>query len=73
MTVNVGTPDRIARLLLGMVLVLLPFVSGLALFASAVWFWGSVAVGLVLIVTGALRFCPAYGLIGVSSAKEEGE
>lgn len=73
MTINIGTPDRIARVLLGLVLVLLPFVSGFALFESAFWLWASVVVGLVLVVTGALRFCPAYRLIGFTSAKDEGE
>jgi hypothetical protein len=69
MRFNVGTADRIVRFLLGGVLVLLPFLSGLALFASPAWFWASIAVGVVLIGTAAVRFCPLYAIFGLSSCK----
>ena len=69
MRINVGTPDRIARLIIGVVLVVLPFVSGLALFASPVWLWASIVVGAVLIVTALVRFCPLYGVLGLSTCK----
>jgi hypothetical protein len=69
MRFNVGTADRIVRFLLGGVLVLLPFLSGLALFASPAWFWASVGVGVVLIGTAAVRFCPLYAIFGLSSCK----
>jgi hypothetical protein len=69
MRFNVGTADRIVRFLLGGVLVLLPFLSGLALFASPAWFWASIAVGVVLIGTAAVRFCALYAIFGLSSCK----
>jgi hypothetical protein len=69
MRFNVGTADRIVRFLLGGVLVSLPFLSGLALFASPAWFWASIAVGVVLIGTAAVRFCPLYAIFGLSSCK----
>jgi hypothetical protein len=69
MKINVGTPDRIARIILGAVLVLLPFFSGLGLFANPLWTWGSVAVGAVLIVTAIVRFCPLYAIFGLSTCK----
>lgn len=69
MRFNVGTPDRIARIVIGAVLVLLPFFSGLALFANPLWLWASVAVGAVLILTAILRFCPLYAILGVSTCK----
>ena len=69
MRFNVGTPDRIARTVLGAVLVALPFLSGLAIFANPLWFGVSVAVGAVLIVTALVRFCPLYAILGLSTCK----
>jgi hypothetical protein len=48
-------------------LVALPFMSGWAFFESALWTWLSVIVGLVLVITGLLRFCPAYCMLGCST------
>ena len=72
MTVNVGTPDRIARWILGLVLIVAPFLTGWALFTSPIWTWTFVIVGLVLVVTGIVRFCPAYRIVNISTAKDEG-
>jgi hypothetical protein len=69
MTINVGRLDRIARIVIGAALVLLPFVSGIALFANPVWLLASVFVGAVLIVTALARFCPLYALLGLSTCK----
>lgn len=69
MRINVGTPDRIARIVIGAVLVLLPLLSGLALFATPLWFWASIVVGAVLIVTAIVRFCPLYAILGLSTCK----
>ena len=69
MRFNVGTPDRIARTVIGAMLVLLPFLSGLPLFASPLWFWASIIVGAVLIVTAIVRFCPLYAISGLSTHK----
>lgn len=68
MTVNVGSTDRIIRLVLGVVLILAPFVSGLTLFANPVWTWVAVGIGAVLVVVALLRFCPLYVLLGISTA-----
>ena len=69
MTFNVGTPDRIIRLILGLLLIAAPFITGWTLFTNPVWTWGAVLVGLVLIVTGAVRFCPAYRLLNLDTSK----
>lgn len=67
MRFNVGTPDRIARIIIGALLVLLPFVSGLTLFANPVWLWASVVIGAVQVVTATVRFCPLYAILGLST------
>ncbi len=70
MRINVGTPDRIVRLVIGVLLLLAPFVTGWALFANPVWTWVFVIVGLVLAVTGLVRFCPAYAMFNLSTARK---
>tara|TARA_R110002124_G_scaffold168393_1_gene335909 strand:+ start:232 stop:477 length:246 start_codon:yes stop_codon:yes gene_type:complete len=69
MTPNVGTVDRALRLVLGIVLLLAPFVSGMALFTSGVATAISVIAGLVMIGTAAMKFCPLYTLFGIRTCK----
>mgnify|MGYP001064257741 CR=1 FL=1 len=65
MTANVGTIDRIARALLGAVLLYLAFASGLPLFDGALFKYGAAIVGLVMIVVAATRVCPIYSIFGI--------
>jgi hypothetical protein len=55
---NVGTIDRIARVLIGLALIALT-VTG----TIGVWGW----IGVVPLATAALGTCPLYTLIGVST------
>jgi Protein of unknown function (DUF2892) len=57
---NVGSADRIFRIVLGLVLIALVFVG-----PKTPWGW----IGIVPLVTGLLRTCPLYSLIGVSTCK----
>lgn len=61
-TANVGTADRIIRILLGALLV------GLVL-AGQIGLWGW--LGVVLIATAFLKFCPAYALLGLRTCQED--
>jgi hypothetical protein len=58
MKTNAGTIDRALRVLAGLVLIALA-VTG----TIGVWGW----IGLVLVATGAIGFCPAYTLLGVNT------
>ncbi|MHB1101574.1 MAG: YgaP family membrane protein [Devosia sp.] len=69
MRINVGTSDRMARLIFGLLLVVAPFATNLGLWANSAWTWTSVAVGAVLLFTGIVRFCPAYAPLGLSTCK----
>lgn len=69
MTSNMGTLDRLVRFSIGIVLVLLPFASGLAVFQSGVATLASVAVGLVMLATATLRFCPLYAIFGIRTCR----
>ena len=60
MTSNMGNADRVIRLILGLALVSLFFlVEG-----GARWFG---LIGVVLIVTSSVSFCPLYRLLGLST------
>lgn len=67
MTTNVGKADRAVRFLIGLVLIL-----------AAAWGWyyttfapwisiTGLVVGVILVLTAYLRYCPAYGTIGMST------
>ncbi len=55
---NVGTIDRAIRIVAGLALIVLAALGTIGL-------WGY--IGIVPLVTGIFRFCPAYRLIGLSS------
>lgn len=60
---NVGTPDRIIRAPVGLAFIVVPFVAAWPTLELVI----SDIVGVVLIVTAAIGFCPIYALLGLSS------
>ena len=58
MKANVGGIDRIARVVVGLVLIALA-----ATGTVGVWGW----IGVVPLLTGLIRWCPLYPLLGISS------
>lgn len=60
MTPNVGTVDRIVRL-----------IAGLVLLSMLLWVPGDIRwfglIGLIPLGTGLLRWCPLYSLFGIRS------
>lgn len=61
---NVGTIDRVIRLVLGLVLLALVFVGPKTL-------WG--LLGLIPIATAVISWCPAYSLLGLRTDKAGGK
>lgn len=57
MSCNVGSIDRIVRILAGLALI------AWALTGGPVWAW----IGVVPLATGVFKFCPAYSLIGLNT------
>lgn len=57
---NVGNADRLFRIALGLVLIALVFVG-----PKTPWGW----IGIIPLVTGFLRTCPLYSLIGLNTCK----
>lgn len=66
MTKNVGTVDRVLRILLGLVLLSLLF----ALEGGARWLG---LIGLVPLLTGFAGSCPAYRLFGIRTCRLENQ
>lgn len=67
MGLNVGNRDRLLRIVAGCVLIWLaysPVITGGV--AMAVYIIGAVAI-----LTGAIRFCPAYTLIGLNTRSDK--
>jgi hypothetical protein len=58
MKLNVGTIDRIFRVILGVALIALTLSNQIG-----VWGW----VGLVPLLTGAISFCPLYAVLGINT------
>ena len=56
MQANIGTLDRTLRIALGLALISLVFVG-----PQSPWGW----FGLIPLLTGLLRFCPLYSVLGV--------
>ena len=56
---NIGKTDRIIRLVLGLAILISPSFVGLNIL------WG--LIGVVLIVTSLISFCPLYPVLGVNT------
>ena len=63
MTANVGTIDRVVRVVIG--LLLIAFALGLG-FPETGWNWIG-WIGVIPILTAIFGYCPAYSLVGLST------
>lgn len=72
MKANVGTLDRVMRIILGLVLIVLPFVLATEAgpFAAIGGFgWLAMIVGAVILLTGVMRFCLLYRILGICTCQ----
>jgi len=69
MTANIGKVDVVVRVLVGLGLIIAPLMNVPAIWSSSGLAYGSMAVGGILIATAAVRFCPLYRILGISSCK----
>ena len=65
MSINVGSADRLIRIILGLVLIASAFMSGWSVLGTVI----SAVIGGVLVVTALVRFCPLYRIFGVRTCK----
>lgn len=66
MTPNVGNIDRILRAAVGVVLLAFALFGGL----SSAGFWIALVVGVTMLATASMRFCPAYTVLGFKTCKD---
>lgn len=62
---NVGSADKIIRLVAGAALIALPFTPGVMAYHSGVETIVLVVVGAVLVSTALNNFCPLYRVLGL--------
>lgn len=61
MTVNVGTLDRVIRIIVGVVLIALVFVG-----PQTPWGW----IGIIPLASAIIGWCPTYSLLGVKTTSD---
>ncbi|WP_439154283.1 YgaP family membrane protein [Yoonia sp.] len=69
MTANVGTWDRLLRIILGVALIVAPLINFMGLGSTSTLAYTLMGIGVILVVTGAFKFCPLYRLFGVSTCQ----
>ncbi len=65
MTQNMGSLDRIVRLVIGLVLIIAPLLNLPATWKIAWLAYASMGVGAVLAVTAVIGVCPLYSVLGI--------
>ena len=61
MKINIGSIDRVSRVVIGVVILTLTALN----IISA---WGRLAIGFI--VSGVFKFCPAYSFLGIHTRKK---
>jgi len=59
---NVGTADRVIRILVGVVLLAAFF-----MMPDSPWRWVALVLGVIGVGTGAMSSCPLYSILGLST------
>ncbi len=70
-TANVGPADRILRIIVGLALIAAPYFTSFALWDNTAIRWAAPIVGIILVLTALVRFCPLYRLTGMNTCKVE--
>lgn len=68
-TANVGSLDRLLRIVIGLVLIAAPYFYASVIWETPLLRWLVPIIGVVLVATAFLHFCPLYRLIGVNTCK----
>lgn len=63
MTANVGTADRIVRLVIALIAAIVAFSVGPATVLGIIMF----VVALIMVATAAVRFCPIWRIFGINT------
>lgn len=60
MTTNIGSIDRVLRIVVGLALISMVFIG-----PHAAWGW----IGVLPLATALIGWCPAYSLLGIKTCK----
>ncbi len=68
---NVGSTDRLIRLIAGVILLVIavPSLAGVTFVGLGGWAWLIGLIGLALLATGLFSFCGVYSLLGINTGK----
>jgi len=69
MLANLGRMDRGIRALVGLALLIAPLLNIPPIWSNAGPAYAVMAIGVILIATALIRFCPVYRLLGISTCK----
>lgn len=58
MNKNIGSPERLIRIIVGLALIAIVFVG-----PKTIWGW----IGVVPLLTGLIGWCPPYHLLGINT------
>ena len=61
MKINIGSIDRISRIVIGVIILTLTAL-------NIIGPWGWLAIGFI--VSGVFKFCPAYSFLGIHTRKK---
>lgn len=64
---NVGSADRIIRIILAIVFAILYF----AKIVTGTWGIVLLVLAIIFLLTALISFCPLYGIFGISTCKKE--
>ena len=63
---NIGNSDRFLRIMAGILALII--VMGNVVEGTSMWIF--LSVGLIMVVSSSLEFCPAYALFGINTCKK---
>lgn len=62
---NVGNGDRFLRIMIGIIALIL--VMGNVV--EGLWMWVALIVGILMVLTSSIQFCPLYTILGMNTCK----
>ncbi len=62
---NVGTADKVIRIVLGLILLILAFTVSVGQPVKVIF----IVIGIIALLTAIAGFCPLYALLGINTCK----